>query len=183
MKKLANFLSGLVFVILCIGFLVYLVSPGFDFPTPPPDSVQSKEMADVETPLRRAYFTNMTRSEVMNHYKSQLKLKLFGYEIPHLNLNYPPEDSQTIIRDQTRSTFLEEIAYPLRESVYVNGFEPKEAKDAININGTPWRQKIIIRFVSTQTYIRVLLAIPTFILLYIVLRLWVVEILHIKNEN
>lgn len=134
-------------VIVSVVFLGYLLLPNPGFPLPPPDSIQSKEPADTETSLRRAYFTNYSRQEVMDWYKSQFK---WGED-----LNYPPETSQTIIRDQTRSTFLEEIVHPLRESIYVNGFEPAELKDAIFIEDRPWRQKIIIRYVPSPVFIRV----------------------------
>src|SRR3990167_4477512 len=126
MKKVLLFLISLFFLAL----LGYVVLPEPGFPAPPADALQSKEPADSESPLRRAYFTNFTREEVMSHYKKEFK---WG-----LNLNYPPEESRTIIRDQTRSTFLEEIVHPLRESVFINGFEPKVEKDAINIEGLSW---------------------------------------------
>jgi hypothetical protein len=93
-------------------------------------------------------------------------------------LNYPPEEAQTIIRDQTRSTFLEELVHPFRESIYINGFEPKTEKDTINIEGRTWRQKIIIRYVPSLTIIRVIVVGLTFVLV-----LWLVkEYNHIKDN-
>lgn len=130
-----------------LALLAYVIPASPDFPGPLPDALQSKEPADSETPLRRAYFTNATRREVMAHYQNEFK----GYR-----LNYPPEEAQTLIRDQTRSTFLEEIVHPLRESLYVNGFEPKDPKDAIEIEGRPWRQKIIVRYVPSNVFVRLL---------------------------
>lgn len=151
MKKILLFLVSLFF----LGLLVYVVPPSPEFPAPPTDALQSKEPADSETPLRRAYFTNLTREEVMAHYQKEFK---WG-----LTLNYPPEESKTLIRDQTRSTFLEEIVHPLRESIYINGFEPKDEKDAINIEGLPWRQKIIVRYVPSNVLTRVLVIALSFI--------------------
>jgi hypothetical protein len=89
------------------------------------------------------YYQQFSRSEKLN-------IPLITYK-----LNYPPEEAQTIIRDQTRSTFLEEIVHPLRESVFVNGFEPTEDKDLIRVNGKLWRQKIIIRYYPSNIFIRV----------------------------
>ena len=157
-------LFKIVFVVLSISFLIYLMFPNPDFPKAPPDSVQSKEPADTENPLRRAYFTNFTRQQVLDWYRVQ-----FGYGYL---LNYPPEDAGTIIRDQTRSTFLQEVVHPFRESVYINGFEPKDPKDAINIDGLPWRQKIIVRFVPSSLYIRIPLAVATLVLLFFLTREW-----------
>ncbi|KKU10540.1 MAG: hypothetical protein UX13_C0009G0002 [Candidatus Woesebacteria bacterium GW2011_GWB1_45_5] len=160
MKKILLFLTSIFF----LGLLVYVILPDPGFPDPPPDSLQSKEPADSEDPLRRAYFTNLTREEVIAHYKKEFK---WG-----LRLNYPPEESSTIIRDQTRSTFLEEIVHPLRESIYVNGFEPKVAKDAIFIEGRDWRQKIIIKLVPSSVLIRVLIVTLSFVSGVLLIKEW-----------
>jgi hypothetical protein len=145
----------IAYVILSLVFLVYLALPNPDFPFPPADSLQSDEPADIETPLRRAYFTDFTREEVIVNYKKQFYVsRLLNISLPTIRLNYPPEEAQTIIRDQTRSTFLEEFTHPLRESVFISGFEPKSNKDVIYINGKFWRQKIIIRLVPSSAYIR-----------------------------
>ena len=152
----------LLFLTFSLLFLAYLSLPNPEFPTPPPDALQSDEPGDTETPLRRAYFTNLTREEVMSHYKNQLAKSSFSaIPLPTYRLNYPPEEAQTIIRDQTRSTFLEEIVHPLRESVFINGFEPKDPKDAIEIAGRDWRQKIIVRYVPSRPWLRLVLGLAT----------------------
>ncbi len=161
----------IIFLLFSIIFLFYVALPNPDFPKPPPDSFQSQEPADTETPLRRAYFTNYSRAEVLDFYQNQFsKSSFWGISIPTLRLNYPPEESQTIIRDQTRSTFLQEIVHPFRESIYINGFEPKEARDAIFIEGRSWRQKIIIRLVPSQTPSRLLITLVTLVLIAILYR-------------
>lgn len=147
-----------------IFLFLYVLPPSPDFPKALPDTLQSKEPADTETPLRRAYFTNFTREEVMSHYNNQFK---WGYR-----LNYPPEESQTIIRDQTRSTFLEEIAHPLRESIFVNGFEPKDPKDAIFIEGKPWRQKIVVKYLPSNIFLRAFVVILTGLVSLFLLNVW-----------
>jgi hypothetical protein len=159
MKKLLLIIP----ILLSLVFLFYLSLPNPSFPLSPEDSLQSDEPADTETPLRRAYFTNATREEVMQFYQNQFK----GFR-----LNYPPEESKSLIRDQTRSTFLEEIVHPFRESIYVNGFEPKEAKDAIFIAEKPWRQKIIIRYVPSNVFIRLGVATATLILVWFLIKEW-----------
>lgn len=162
----------ILFICLSLFFLAYLALPNPDFPKSPPDSVQSMEPADTENALRRAYFTNYDRQQVLEWYKSEFK----GYL-----LNYPPEDAQTIIRDQTRSTFLQEVVHPFRESVYINGFEPPDPKDAININGTPWRQKITVRFVPSSFYIRITIAIFVIALVFFLVKEWYVTVSEYKN--
>lgn len=146
----------------------YFALPNPDFPKPPPDSIQSYEPADIETPFRRSYFTNFTRSEVMDWYVNQFNKSTFmDISLPTYRLNYGPEEAQMLIRDQARSTFLEEIVHPFRESVYVNGFEPTEIKDDIFIENKHWRQKITVKLVVSTIYIRmfVLLGLAVCVLL------------------
>ncbi len=162
-----------LFVLFCVVMLVYLALPNFSFPKPPPDSLQSAEPADSETPLRRAYFTNFSRAEVIDWYRAQMgQSSLLAIKLPTLLLNYPPEDAQTIIRDQTRSTYLQEVVHPFREGVYINGFEPTNAKDAIFIGGRPWKQKIIIRFIPSPMWIRIGIFGLTSVLMVILYRQW-----------
>lgn len=167
MKKL-NIALYFVFAVCLVLFGVYLIKPLNEFPSPPSEAIQSNELADTETPLRRAYFTNLDRAAVIAHYQNVFP--------GPLRLNYPPEESQTIIRDQTRSSYLEEIAYPLRESIFINGFEPKEAKDAIVINGEKFRQKIIIRHIPNDNLIRVTLGVSGLIVLFLVIKEYLKEI-------
>lgn len=164
-----------VFGILYLGFSIlffgYLIFPNPNFPTPPPGDVQSKEPGDTESPLRRAYFTNDTREEVMQNYKQQFETSTFlNIKLPTYRLNYGPEEAQAIIRDQTRSTFLEEIVHPFRESVFVNGFEPKEAKDAVVVDTVAWRQKITVRYVPSNLFIRILIGFATLVLIVVLVR-------------
>lgn len=166
-----KFLSKILSIFLSIIFLAYLSLPNPEFPAPLGDALQSDEPADTETPLRRAYFTNSTRDEVMFHYKNQLTESSFlAIPLPTYRLNYPPEEARTIIRDQTRSTFLEEIIHPFRESVFINGFEPKDPKDAIEIAGRSWRQKIIVRYVPSRLWLRLVLGISTIFATVVVFR-------------
>lgn len=146
----------ILYLIFSLFLLAYVCLPSPAFPLPPKDALQSDEQGDMESPLRRAYFTNLTREEVGEYYKSVFsKSSFLNIPITTYKLNYPPEESQTLIRDQTRSTFLEELVHPLRESIYINGFEPKDPKDAIFIQGKFWRQKIIIRYVPSSLFVRI----------------------------
>lgn len=145
------FLTGTALLLLAV--TVYTLLPSPKFPAPPPNAVQSTEEADSEDPLRRAYFTNYTREQVIDHYRNQ-----FRYQPFILRLNYPPEDAQTIIRDQTRSTYLEELVHPLRESLFINGFVPRVAKDDIWYKGTHYEEKITVKYVVASAFVRVPIA-------------------------
>lgn len=156
MNRLLIILLSIVFLLL----LIYVIPISPSFPNPPSDAVRSYEPADSEDPLRRAYFTNLNREEVINHYKKEFNNE-FNIYTPRLN--YPPEESSKIIRDQTRSTYLEEIVHPLRESIYINGFEPKSEKDTIIIDKVYWKQKIIVRYIPSPVWIRILVLTGAFV--------------------
>ncbi len=160
-------------VVASLVFLFYISLPNFNFPKPPPDSLQSREPADLETPLRRGYFTNYTRAQVITWYENQFDHSNFlSIKIPTLLLNYPPEDAQTIIRDQTSSTFLQELVHPFRESIYINGFEPPsyDNQPVFYVDGKTWRQKIIIKMMPTSIFIRIAVFVAEMVCVIILFR-------------
>jgi hypothetical protein len=97
--------------------VIYLISPT---PTPPDlaNSVKSDEPGDtIQLKNVSAYYTNMTRTEVINFYKAY-------YSSPfRIILNHPPEKSKEIIKDTIQSYYFEEFALPFKESLFINGFE------------------------------------------------------------
>lgn len=165
-KKITYILSSMFLV----GLFVYLVQPVGPFPEPPQPSLQSDEPGDSEDTLRRAYFLDYQREEIIQHYRSEVNY------MPILRLNYPPEEAQTIIRDQTRSSYLEEITQPFRLSVYVNGFVPTEEKDRILIKGQNFEQKITVRYVPSTLQTRLtffsLVLVSNYLVIYIVFELF-----------
>lgn len=164
-----------IFIVFSIIFLLYLAIPSQTFPDPSNKSLQSSEPADVESSLRRGYYNNETRQEVISYYKNKFNnpslygkmIRLFSF-----TLNYPPEESQILIRDQTRSTYLEELVHPLRESLFINGFEPKKNSDTIIVNGEQYKQKIIIKMVYAGFLVRMLVGISALLSIYILYNSW-----------
>lgn len=157
MNKLISF----SYILFSLTLLFYVALPNFDFPAPLPNSVQSNEPADMESSLRRAYFTNYSRQEVLDWYGNNFsRSKFMNLKLPTYLMNYPPEESGSIIRDQTRSTFLQEFVHPFRETLFINGYEPAATDDEnrIVIDGIHWRQKIIVRFIPTNTVLRLIVA-------------------------
>lgn len=168
--------SSFIFLAFSFLLLIYVILPSPEFPQPLPDALQSTEPADTEDPLRRAYFTNFSRREVMDWYKTQ-----FDNGIYTLQLNYPPENAQTIIRDQTRSSYLEELVHPFRESIFINGFDPLEPKDAIFIGERFWKQKIIVKYIPSSVYLRVVVFVLTLILAIALFKSWKQTIQDIRR--
>lgn len=118
-------LLGIIFLI----GLTYLLWPG---PTHTsnfsalPNSLKSEEPGDTyQNPNNAAYFSQLRRKGVTNYYKNEFSyLKIFGITIPPIRTNHPPEEAFIYIRDQQPSTYLEQYSYPLRDALFVNGFEP-----------------------------------------------------------
>ncbi len=120
-----------------------MLYPDSKMPQTLPDSLRSQEPADTETPNRQAYFTNLTREQIMDFYERNFK-GVLSYR-----LNYPPEEAQSLIRDQTQSSFLEEIVHFGKQSLYINGFVPTKATEQINRNGVHYTTKVTVRYVPS----------------------------------
>ena len=136
-------------IIIFILASVYLILPSPRFPSPPPKSIVSNEPADTESTYRRAYYSNLTRPELLSYYRQQ-----FG-PIPSLLLNYPPEESSSLIRDQTRSSWLQEFVHPLRESILISAFFPTRPADIIMIDGLQYSNKVIVRYLPSHPVTRI----------------------------
>lgn len=119
LKTIAAFFSFL--------FLIYLVAPGptsiNNFPALPESAKSTLSGDTVQVPNVTAYFSDKYRNFATSFYKQSYHNQHISF-IPPLVLNYPPEFAYTAIKDQTESTYLEEYIYPLKDSLYVNGFEP-----------------------------------------------------------
>lgn len=137
----------LTWLCFCIFVSLYLIWPSVKFPNPPPESLQSFEPADTESPNRRAYFTNLNRTEVMAYYRQ-------NFNIRALRLNHPPEEAPVLIRDQTRSSWLEELYLPLRDGFLINGFYPTKPTEQININNVHYDGKITVRYLPSHPVAR-----------------------------
>ena len=127
---------------------VYLSLPTPGFPPPLPGSVQSDEPADTESTYRRAYYTDVSRQEVIGYYLQEFKGPL------QFKLNYPPEEAYALIRDQTRSSFLEEIILPGKSSLFINGYTPVLPQDALIVGGRSYKNKITVRLIPSHPVTR-----------------------------
>jgi hypothetical protein len=145
MKLVLKLLLAIVF----LGVTAYLLVPAPPFPDPPPNSLRSNEPGDMESIYRRAYYTDYSRSEILSYYSRAFKISGIQYL-----LNYPPEDAYTLIRDQTRSSWLQEVVHPLRESIYINGFYPTKPTEQIYIGGIHYLNKITVHYIPSNPVTR-----------------------------
>lgn len=116
-----------VFIVFSILLLIYMIWPGpsdiSNFKALPNSSKSTLYGDTTELPNISAYFSDNFREDVVPLYYSNYwwETKL---PFPPLRINHAPEYSWVAIKKHTDSTYLEEFVYPLRDSLYVNGFEP-----------------------------------------------------------
>ena len=155
------------YIFFCTVFLIYMVWPGpskiSDFNALPNSSKSTLEGDTIQIPNVSAYFSNNFRNFVTNFYFTNYQ-KLTHFPIPPLRLNHPPEYSWKVIKVNTDSTYLEEFVYPLRDSLYVNGFEPFYEDGTsrywgasnFTVNGNSWYTKTTLRFYPSNLLVKVL---------------------------
>lgn len=172
-----------IFFIYVIG-LIYLILPTPEFPTLK-QSWRSTEEGDTwQNPNQKGFYTNLKRTEVIDLIKHQFSHQILDFKFFGLNLNYPPEDAHTLVRDQLKSNYLEEIVFPLRESIFINGWEPENDPRMINIpeskrsdlyaNNQKYQAKITIFPIYSNIWHRIIiwtLIIPTAFLVFRSIRL------------
>lgn len=155
-------LIGLVYLV----GLIYLVLPSPSYPDLR-DAGRSDEPGDTwQHPDQKGFYTNLDRTQVLTDLQNKFSIKLNSLNVPSYRLNYRPEEAFDYVRDQLQSYYLEEIVYPLRESLYVNGWEPKKSPQYaglpaksipdISLHGVPYSAKITLRPVSSPVWARIL---------------------------
>ncbi len=150
--------------------LIYMVLPGpknVDQFGALPNSLKSTEPGDTTQIANvAAYFSNDFRSFVIPFYKHSFldNFNYFGIKMPFIGLNHPPEYAALVVRPYIQSWYLEEFVHPLRESLYVNGWEPFDENGArrnkysfgITINDIPFKSKTTIRYYTSPLWVRIL---------------------------
>jgi len=137
-----------------------------DFPYLP-NSIKSTEPGDtVQIANVSAYYTDMSREEVIDFYFSYFsRSPFFNVPLPTYKLNHPPERIREVLRETQQSTYVEEIVHPLRESVFVSGFEwnndpftkPEDReKNILVVNGKTCQFKITLFYQESALWQRLL---------------------------
>lgn len=181
-------IKKVILTIIFIVGLIYLILPGQkkieDFPKLP-DSLKSNEPGDTyQNPNIAAFYSFFDREQIRKFYIDFYdQLNFFGIKIPSVHLNHPPEEAYFYIRDQQISTFLEEYNYPLRDSIFVNGYEPKIENqirkksqnffaDTIHQNGVFYNSKTTLRFYPTDIFSRIIIYIGIWTSLFLLFKVF-----------
>lgn len=127
-----------------------------------PQSEKSTLSGDTwQIPNVAGYFSNNYRDFVVPFY-SKVYQDLSHLFFAPIKINYPPEFAFIAIKKYTDSTYLEELVYPLKGSIYVNGFEPfyQNGKPKFwgstqfSQTGKPWYTKVTVRFYPSPIWAR-----------------------------
>lgn len=134
-----------------------------DFMALPYSAKSTLEGDTIQIPNVAGYFSDSYREIVVPFYSANYQRKTFLPFGP-LRLNHPPEYSWTVIKVNTDSTYLEELTYPLRDSLYVNGFEPFYSDGTpkfwgsikFNEGGQSFYTKTTLRYYPSSRLVRIL---------------------------
>lgn len=156
-----------IYFLFCFLLLVYLILPGprdiKDFKQLPNSERSTLAGDTMQISNVTAYFSDNFRDFVTTFYKDDYK-QLTWLPFPPLRLNHPPEYSWNVIKRHTDSTYIEEFVYPLRDSLYVNGYEPFYEDGAskfwgaakLNEGDNLWYTKTTLRFFPSNVVIRII---------------------------
>lgn len=167
----------------CVLLLIYMIMPGptkiSDFKALPNSDKSSLAGDNIsQVPNVAGYFSNNYRRFVTSFYSKNYKDKTWFF-FPPLRINHPPEFSWNVIKKHTDSTYLEEFVYPLRDSIYVNGFEPYLedgtprywGASKLSESGNFWYTKTTLRFYPSSVPIRTIVWLGIISSIYFLYRL------------
>jgi len=144
---------------------IYLAIPSANFPPADlPDSFKSDEPGDTwQIKNVSAYYTEKDRGEVISFYQSYFTKPVI---LPPIRLNYPPEFGGEVFIDTKQTYYLEELVYPLKQSIFVNGYEwqndvftPVASRDQfiLEADGKVWKSKVSLKWFSSSLPARLLI--------------------------
>lgn len=161
----------IVKILLAIAFFLgtfYLLLPSpRDFP-PLPNSIKSVEPGDtIQIANVSACYTDTPRKEVVEFYQHYFSRSTFlGIPLITYKLNHPPERIREILRATQTSTYVEEIVHPLRESLFVSGFEwnndpftppDRRIKNILIVNDKTYQFKVTLFYQESGIWPRLLI--------------------------
>lgn len=171
-----------VFIAFSVLLLIYMLWPGpgkiSDF-SPLPFSDKSNLSGDtVQIPNVVGYFSDNYRADVMPFFVGDYQRRSY-FPFPPLRLNHPPEYSWIVIKKHTDNTYLEELIYPLRDSLFIAGLEsfypdgnPKFwGSQKLDFMGHDWYTKATLRFYPSYAVVRILVWLGIILSIYCLVRL------------
>lgn len=156
----------LLFLFIYLVGLYYFLQPEPKTPLLQEAGISDEPGDTWQHPNQKGFYTNLTRAQVLEEIQNKFTLSIFGYPLPSYRLNFRPEEAGSLVRDQIKSNYLEEIIYPLHSSLFVNGWEPKKAPQSntapskiatdLYLHGVPYEAKVTLSATSSSSASRVL---------------------------
>ncbi len=162
-----RWLKILITVVYLLG-VFYLITPEPVIPNLK-GALKSTEPGDtVQMPGVWAYYTNLSRREAIDFYQEAYSRSWFlNLPLPTYILNHPPEYARETIKDTLKTNFYEELVHPLKESLFISGWTPKEDKvylarhsenpiTSFLVEGKEYPTKITLYHVVSPRWVRLL---------------------------
>lgn len=182
------------------GALVYLIGVVYLLLPSPlindlPDALKSNEPGDTwQNTDTKAFFTDWDREKVIGYYRDTFRLKIGDFYLPNLRLNYRPEDTGTYVRKYIDTYYLEEIVIPMRESIFINGWDPKKSPTLahlseeerkttfIVIDGKEFQSKVTLKWYQSKVSHRLIIWTLTVLLIPLIfVTFWKTLVVFIKT--
>ena len=168
-----------------IGVLIslYLIVPA---PKLPPsdlsEAFKSDEPGDTwQIKDVSAYYTNKERKEVISYYQNYFSKSSF---LPSIRLNHPPEFGKEVFIDTKQTYYLEELIYPMKQSLFINGYEwendvftaeASRKQFILEADGKVWKSKVSLKWFSSSVIVRLAVFWSAWIILLTIANYWIVE--------
>ncbi|RLC33352.1 hypothetical protein DRH14_05015 [Candidatus Shapirobacteria bacterium] len=166
-KKIYFLISLFIFNLVAITYLLWPIPPIPNLP----NSIKSTEPGDtIQIPRVKAFYSNQDRQTIIDFYVQNYRKK----HPLAIKINHPPEKAKQIIKDTIQTYYLEEIIFPFKQSLFINGFdwqkdvftkpEKREANKLI-VNNQVFSNKLTLRYFPSSPISRliILFLLETFI--------------------
>jgi len=153
---------------------------------PPPDlskAYKSDEPGDTwQIEDVSAYYTDKERKEVVSYYQEYFSKASF---LPSLRLNYPPEFGKEVFIDTKQTYYLEELVYPMKQSLFINGYEwendvftpvASRKQFILKADGKVWKSKVSLKWFSSSVIVRLAIFWSAWIILLTTANFWIIEL-------
>jgi hypothetical protein len=173
-----------IWALLGILITIYLLIPSASFPPIDlPNSFKSDEPGDTwQIENVSAYYTEKDRGEVISFYQNYFtKPTIF----PPIRLNYPPEFGKEVFIDTKQTYYLEELVYPLKQSLFVNGYEwqndvftPVASREQFKLeaDGKVWKSKVSLKWFASSLPTRLVIFWSGWLVFLTSISLWTREL-------